>query len=1317
MKQQIEQGFSGGMKQDLEKSLQSQNTYRYARNGRLLYVHDPSDTTNGRSFAFANVPGNKLIMQLPAGSTILHLEECRLGTVVFSVIGNSSEIGIWHFDEEINGIVTPGIYETKYTDSYDPHLKNKPYVLRGFNLPGQDRLGWKVTDRFDSEVVYENSKTERIYWTTRRGAKHVLNLRDTPVTNPSTGFYPSYWSAHSFRDNPDLVFPLIKLLGRGQGSLPSGSYQVCMRYRSKNGVRSAFSPITRRTFVTTEPMESYNPDGTLNETMSAAYRSNHHNRTMGASGRVTQESLKWELKNIDVRWEQVELAVLYYETEGLPTSTILLNPVDIIGASNSNTSLVIEIKQLDGTEITIADLSQRYEVLTKVGTLCAHQNRLFEGNITRLLPINIDSSKVTFVPTLKSMRADSTFEPTFISKPNAITHRNDNDPLTNTFPSLVENVTRNLYNSVTESFKIDTDYTNDKGQVWEWMHGSYFRGETEEFSAILFDRIGQPMFAYPLPAYTFPEQYAPGPNGEVDYYSLTKQANDGVYDLRIMGVTISGIRIPTESLYDEYGRLNVSGFMIARRKRIPRLLHQGVVFPVCRTDGCTEESGRDHKPFALPHLNYFATGYSYPNQHIYPDRTPCGTAHDGVWNDTYSLPYFLTYNSPDVLIEGSFIVPQSGDVLKHVGIAGQAYASELINLLPQDSAFRARHQYTKSFNTSTQFVRYSELLLNARPGLGDTTRLSLSLLLNQGFGTTYEKFDKDDLLLKFESATHPLWIDLGTPGGYIYGDGLVEPNAVLIKTSDWPASDIAESVSRQASFRLVNFIQAQPERSNESEPYYACGHFQPITDEILQTTTFIYDSIGNRTHFEFNNVEVWGGDAYVNLFDFTRIYPYWSDQCEKHDYSLSHIIPIESKYNLSLRQGRSFARNAVRPEETACNQTDQQFTNGIMHQQPEDWNYNKALLVNTSAVSYGVQPRDYLAITDQPSGFTWTPIKQSGQLIDNWRIRLAGDSGQGEGEMGGITKLIRSETQGLYAWHQHGVELLPLEPFTLQASDAGTILTNSGAVFHRGIPISRKYGTNHPDSVWQYGGQMGAWDARMGVLLRHTNDGMDIVSQSQNMTDLIESLTLPLSAASDESMQNWNGITGIDNENGEIWITLSKKTGQARTLVYSTKIGAFTSEYDCLPALYGNRGRLLLATNPNNQQQVWAQNRGNYGQFFGAYYSTLLHFIVNPFPTQNKTFTNGQINVNREGATRIVRITHYTPEGGVAQRHVLLPQSDDRFSYYQNRLQYPSHALIYDDSLIPPRDHYQTVELEIKNDENSVLVSIVSNRTIFRISE
>lgn len=71
-KHEYEQSFGRGMRQDVDKSMQPANTYRYARNGRLLFNRDTTDSSNGHSMAFSNVPGNVLSLSLPAGSTILH---------------------------------------------------------------------------------------------------------------------------------------------------------------------------------------------------------------------------------------------------------------------------------------------------------------------------------------------------------------------------------------------------------------------------------------------------------------------------------------------------------------------------------------------------------------------------------------------------------------------------------------------------------------------------------------------------------------------------------------------------------------------------------------------------------------------------------------------------------------------------------------------------------------------------------------------------------------------------------------------------------------------------------------------------------------------------------------------------------------------------------------------------------------------------------------------------------------------------------------------------------------------------------------------
>lgn len=1325
-KQEHEQRFSAGMRQDIDASAQPANSYRYARNGRLLYVRDPADSSNGKSMSFSNVLGNSLGATLPEGYILIGSVECRVGVVLFSTNNIDTEIGIWYYDGAAAGNVAGlGQYVTIYNDRLDPHVLNRPYYPRLFSEPNQDRLGYKTSDGIDAEVFYENESVERLYFTNRKSSIYTLNLRDIPdAKNPNTGYYPPSWSVHAFRERSEVVFPRVKLLGRGKGTLPSGCYQLSVQYRSKSGQRSVYQPITRRTFVTAEQMDSFNPDGSINQPYQEALRSNHHNRVMSASGKVTGESLRYQLKNIDTRWDELVVAVLYYETEGQPKSVYTLKPQPITPGSGP-VSITIEIKQLDGVEISLAELNQRYDSPLSVGALAAFKNRLIAANLTRQKPLSVDVSSVSFLPTLKSMRADVTTEPTFTAKPNLVSQRNDNDPITNS-QVLRGSVLIKSFTGQDEVHDIVDDYLHDKGQVWEHLHGSYWRGETYEYAAVLLDRLGQPMYATPLPAFTFPEQYSPGPNGERDYYALTKKDEiSGLYDLRMMGVSISGLRLKKNDLFDAEGRLTVSGMLIVRRPRSNKLLHQGVVFPVCRTDYCDTNDNSDNKLFPLPYLNYFDVAYRLPNRHQYSLATPCGTPNDNNWQLSFSQPHYLTYHSPDVLIEEGIKTLASTDLLKHVGVVGQAYSQPVVSIYKNPFA---RHQYTKSYATGTTYPRLTELTKAGRPKPGDQSRIALSFINNRGFGGTYNKegdegFDKDNLNLRFETGAHPEW-EQPVPHLHLYADALVERNCVVMKSSEWHIVDAAESIDRQANFRLVNYIQSVATGSDDATtksvlPYYSTGHYQPITIDVLDQLNLIRDESGAVTHYEFNEVEVWGGDAYVQHFDFTRMYPFHSDSCEQHDYSVSHIVPIETKYNLLLRPGRTFAKNAVRPEFSVCNNGDpsSQFNNGIMTQQPEDWNYNKVLFVGTEVNSFGVQPVDQVVVTEQPSGFSWTPVKRNGQLLDVWRMRLAGDYGEADGSLGTITKLSKSEFQGLYCWQQHGFGIIPLDALEMRASDAGTILTQSGAVFHQMVYMSRQYGTQHPDSVWKAGGQLGAWDARMGVLLRHTQAGLDELSRSENLNDFTQVLTLPLSAGSESALQAWSAQSGVDIENGEILLTFRKNGSAPFTLVYSTSLSQFTSFYDCLPTKYGNRGRTLFSASPNNGNLLFVHNRGLPGLWYGQYFPTRLRFIVNVGAERNKTFDNGAINVSRQGYRKISKITHYTPNGGIAQNHVLTPLDDDRFNYYNNSLEYPMHEWDWAGVKERLRDKYLTVELVITNDDSNTPVPITSFRTLFRLAE
>ena len=966
----FQQTFQAGMVQDIDAHLQPPNSYRDASGIRLMYNEDGADASNGHGLTVTNAPGNTYAMSLPAGYGLIHAGSCSKGTLLFSTNNNYSEIGLWAWDTQA-GV---GAYQTLYNDHYDPNLKNNPFLRRSGLTESHDRLGWLFTDTMDSEVIFESELTERVYWTNRRGAMHCLNLNDCYRANGQTWhsfvagstaagnlYYPKELSVHAFRERSDLVFPRLKLLGRGKGRLLSGAYQIAVQYRHKNGHESAWSPLTRRVFVTTNPLDDDNA------ARQAALRSNHHNRVMAPSGQMSTESLRYELSGIDSRWESVRVAVVYYESPDKAYTRIALKPVTI----GQQGSLTMDIAQLDGDELTDSSFNQVYDNVLRVGTLAASDNMLLTGDLDDLTPVLMEVGAVSFAPKLRSMAADETLEPVFANEANPISRRNDNDPITNSVPKSAV-LDLSAFTGVSVRHTIEQDYLNYKGQVYESLLKGHFRGETYEYGCAVLDRSGQVLFVQALPAFTFPEQYVAGPQGEPDYYALTKlNLVTNRYELRIMGLSVSGLALPVEKLYDQNGEMNVSGFMIVRKKRNQRIKHQGVVFPVCRTEDCWIKQSRDYTIFPLP-----TAVNSFTEDSIGSDRyqngivsTECGRDGGPAFGRTSSEAYYMSYHSPDVLIEEKLDKPLPGDKLKHVGIVGAGYPAGW-----QALAGNNAHSYVKSYDTTTVLTRLDVLTQKGRPALGDETRLSLALLHNLGFDESYKEFDKDELKRVFETQTHALYLS-GLKTGIVFRkDSLFQRNGALLKALDWKAVDVAGSaMSTWASgdyyrYRLVNYLQATPVLSGSKEPYFSTGHYQPITTQVLSQAKQRKAADGSVTHYVFDEVEVWGGDCYVNPFDFTRLYPYWSE-CEKvaspeapifayPDAAVSHVLPIESKYNLALRWGRSFAANATKPEATSCDNTNLQFVNGISSQQPEDWQYNNVLsLEENDSVLFGERPR------------------------------------------------------------------------------------------------------------------------------------------------------------------------------------------------------------------------------------------------------------------------------------------------------------------------------------------------------------------------
>ena len=94
----------------------------------------------------------------------------------------------------------------------------------------------------------------------------------------------------------------------------------------------------------------------------------------------------------------------------------------------------------------------------------------------------------------------------------------------------------------------------------------------------------------------------------------------------------------------------------------------------------------------------------------------------------------------------------------------------------------------------------------------------------------------------------------------------------------------------------------------------------------------------------FNDIEVWGGDCYADMFSYCRLEPLYASPGYEHvgdcghfggsgqpsfpDYAIGMVFPVESNINFMMRKGDEYAKVGTRPFATHCGR-DSVFPDGI----------------------------------------------------------------------------------------------------------------------------------------------------------------------------------------------------------------------------------------------------------------------------------------------------------------------------------------------------------------------------------------------------
>lgn len=1349
--------FAGGMSADNDVLLQGKAA-RFMRNSRIAYNRKKQsgatleDALDGKTGDWVPVRGTLSLVGMCAGYDIVGSVKVRSGSVIFSTNGVHSEIGLL---EVFQPEAAQTKYQTLYNDINDPNRLNNPFLRRLPSDADGDLLHFSKQHFIKGYSHYENELIERVYFTDGRGQKRTFNLNDffseANQTNPfhfATGCeaavnYPKHLSVHAMDEQPDAVLPMIRFQCRVSGKLKTGTYKLGVRYKNKNGVRSPVRLYESTVFVTNQPME----DPLGDTTMTQALRANHHNRVMADKNGVnSSEGIRWDIIDIDSRWDEMEVIYVYYQDAEIHSEAYVFRRITLY----NERSMTVDLTQNSPIErvfypITAEELQQTFQTVLSVGHTATKDNRNWDANLRFLPDIRLDLTKAQVRPAYQYLRPDQTIEPKFDYIYNKISGRYDGDPLTNAAPFNSQiNISR--YAGKTDTFPVVDDYYSYKSQQIASILGSHFRGETYEYGVVVVDRKGNRMLVERLAEYTFPQQYENYP-----FNTLTRKAVDGQYDLRVLGASFSGIKIPVDFLYDEFGRLNISAIQIVRKPRLKRLKRQGVVFPTLMGAKCETKTADDGwvKPLGFA-WNNFLLGYAEVHRgdtHTYLQGFISCNHKPSWWNfgnqppkmqPAVSAPYIFNFHSPDILIEETLEENVKGDYLQHVGQLHQAYTSNAIQL----SGMHNFHVYTKSYNT--QLFSYMNPAIEAqyvnqgRPAIGSRTRIKWAFRHTKSEDTFYEKFDPDFWKYDYSASTDMY-------RGWMEGDGfdfpcigIQQPGSVVLRASDWGSVDLTESGhnqqtnqerdERSCSYRIVNWYGSVDQ--TEVRRYFVVKHI-PITPETLQELAADRDATGKLTAYVLNDVEVYNGDAYPTLFGFTRIYS-GLDECRKNpdrassdfpDTATSHIFPLESQYNLDLLYGRKFPANATCLARTYCAGEDLQFVNGIMIRQPEDWNYNKALLAKETILFYDERPADVNFVSHRPNGIIKSPVKFSGEEIDRYRIKLPGDYHEIEGNEGPINGLVAAFDY-LYYIRERSFGILLINQRNFIPSDQGEVMVSSGQVFSGKRDLAA-YGTKYPNSIWQDGERFGFVDTVMKKIVGFSQAGRDLTSESNNVDDLVRALTMNVEEVGEFHRDI---ISGYDSENQEALFTFfGAKTELTRTLAYSAKLSSFVGIRDVSPHVYIPLDDYLISVrhSGNLRGMLQLHNYGRYGYFYGQYFDSTLRMVVNPSPTALGVFNNGFILGHANLMRRLLKVTAWSD----SERHVIpmlqvinntIVNVDDRFNYQKGQLAFPLHEWDWEDVKQVLKGHQIQIELTIANGLASVdgldlPVSITAFDTAYRI--
>ena len=772
--------------------------------------------------------------------------------------------------------------------------------------------------------------------------------------------------------------------------------------------------------------------------------------------------------------------------------------------------------------------------------------------------------------------------------------------------SSIENNNTESYQQYPNNFALGKCNAGIKYNSISTLLRGYQRNEVYRFGIQFYDKSKKPYYVKWIGDIKFPDYWDYNANSLYE-----NQAPTGIYDFRLVftadnvnGVSNYrqafvqhlGIKF-TVNIPDEYIPL-INGYSIVRVKREQKdktITATGIINP-CDHD--------DQDPQQVYITSVYWSGYNYAGN-INPDsdyRNRC-------W---FTCPNFCDVNQP--------VVFGNGDILNIKGLLTRENREEVMK-------WTGSGPYaTNSLNAYFKYYSF------------DTTDNETSINITNSLVLTYGGTAIDDRPINN--------FDIG--GRYVLGVGIIKDTTLsaslgntvtymrLASNIGW--GDVASNEKKY--FATITKVLSDQYGGNtfvarSNNQYLSCQQYRPIRSNSISDNFYLF-----------------GGDTWVQMYDDLR----WTWNLGGTDrgqvdhttvghnlwpWAITQFFPTETTINTELRYGAYPNR---------------MYTNNGGGEFHETYDYNGVFALENDIQVYFPKPYPYINNDIFDNRFYASEIKINGELTDNWGVFKQENYWDVEGIYGPVNAM-RIMKDKMYFWQNRAFGIMEINPrVVLQDQNNTALQLGTGNVLQRHDYISTEVGLQHQWGVtwsayklfWLDVANRKFFNYSEGQPVSPSSDIKGMFSYFQNHLKYnINNFDKPIFY--DTKLEGINGVRLVyDFKNEEVILcvtdVLDNETKDYWTLIYNDKLDAWVSFKNAqISTLFPTDGYKIFSThiNKGTDCDIYMENVGDYGRYYGVISPSKLSFVVNEGPTVTKTFDNLSLDVQSLNQNKVNQYTDF----------------------------------------------------------------------------